>query len=77
MTFEDIYNEADAFYEGFEREYGVYMHMELDLSYVWHYIEQHINAGLEPEEVLESVKSVIIRAADEAAHQQEGNEEGE
>lgn len=75
MTFEEIYNEADEYYGSFEQEYGIYMSMELDLSYVWHYIEMNMSAGVEPEEVLETVKQMISGAADMAEMVRSGEAE--
>ncbi len=70
MTPEDIYDEAQAYYDGYEQDLGV--HLELDLSYVWSVIEQYLSTGIEPEEVLIAVRELITGAADAAREAQDG-----
>lgn len=73
MAIEDIYVECEELYQNLEEQYGIYLHMELDLSYVWHYIEKYLAAGVGPEEVIESARAMIIGAADDAAMVQAGD----
>lgn len=73
MDIEQIYTECEELYNNLDSQYGHYLHMELDLIYVWHIIEVQLAAGVEPEEVLVSTREMIIGAADAAAMVQAGD----
>jgi hypothetical protein len=63
-------SEIECFYDGFEREYGMYFTDELDLSHCYRMMEVYSSAGHTDEEVLDAVKSMIISAGDEALMRQ-------
>jgi hypothetical protein len=74
MDVEQLYAEAEAYYDVYEQEHGIYMSMELDLLYVYGYIEQHLAAGCDPDEILVSAKQMITGAADMAEMVKNGEE---
>ena len=59
-------HEIDETYDTHEHEYGLYFTDEIDLTYCYSQYEIMLAGGIDPEEALIAVKTMMQGAADEA-----------